>query len=261
MKRIIVLIGIWVAMPCWAQGVVVLERGEVSARQIWIGAFAEVIYQGDNGKRTTANGKVKEIFPHALIIGKGLWQETIAFELIDVLILGDNVAGVERVKKLRDDPLSKRRVASHGSVVLGQLFLGGGGVLVGGMVGAGTGALIRAGTSGDRGSDFFYVPPEVLIGTVTGMILGSAAGVHFASLDKFENPVWGRALLGSLVGFGAGVGLTYMSETAWPMLFIAPPVMATSFCWIGNERSAKYTTLNMGLLQNGGQGVSVAYHF
>jgi hypothetical protein len=261
MKRMIVLVGLLMALPCWAQGVVVLERGEVIAKQVWVGAFAEVIYQGDNGKSTTASGKVKEIFPHALVIGKGLWQETIAFDIIDVIILGDNMERVAMVKKLRNDPLQKRRVSSNGSVVLGQLFLGGGGMLVGSLVGAGTGALIRAGTSGDRGSDFFFVPPEVIVGVVSGMVLGSAAGVHFASLDKFENPVWGRALLGSLVGLGVGVGLTSLSGPAWPMFFIAPPVMATSFCWIGNERSAKYTTLNMGLWQNGRQGVSVAYHF
>jgi hypothetical protein len=261
MKRMIVLMGVLMALPCWAQGVVVLERGEVISKQLWVGAFAEVIYQGEDGKPTTANGKVREVLPHALIIGKGLWKETIAFDRMDVIILGDNLERVERVKKLRDDPFQKRRISSNGSVILGQLFFGGGGGLVGGMVGAGAGALIRAGTSGDRGSDFFYVPPEVLIGTVAGMVLGSAMGVRLASSDKFENPVWGRALLGSLVGFGAGVGLTYLSETAWPMLFIAPPVMATSFCWIGNERSASYATLNMGLMQNGGQGISVMYHF
>ena len=251
----------FVAMPCWAQGVVVLERGEVVASQIWVGAFAEVVYRGDDGNNTTANGKIKEVFPHALVIGKGLWKETIAFELIDVLILGDDAARVERVKKLRDDERHMRRASSNRSVVFGQLFLGGGGVVVGTMVGAGAGALVRAGTSGSGDGDFFYVPPEVVIGTVAGMVLGSAAGVYLASIDKFENPVWGRALLGSLVGFGAGVGLTYLSDSAWPSLFIGPPLMATSFCWIGNERSATYTTLNMGVLQNGGQGVSVAYHF
>lgn len=261
MKRIGVFLVLFVAMPCWAQGVVVLERGEVIASQIWVGAFAEVIYRGDDGNNTTANGKVKEILPHALVIGKGFWKETIAFELIDVLILGDDVARVEMVKKLRDDESHMRRAPSNTSVVFGQLFIGGGGVVVGTLAGASMGALVRAGTSDSLDGDFFYVPPEVVIGTVAGMVLGSAAGVHLASLDKFENPVWGRALLGSLVGFGMGAGLTYLSGPAWPMLFIGPPVMATSFSWIGNERSAQYTTLNMGVLRNGGQGVSVAYHF
>jgi len=257
MRKFFVVFWVALVVPCVAQGVVVLKKGEVTAQKLWVGAWANVTYRDEGGKQTSANGNIKEIHRNALTIGKGFWSERIAFDQIDVLVLGESARLVAPIKKALDAD-RPRQAPSNTSVVFGQLFMGGALGVGGGFVGAGAGALIAQ--SRDS-SEWGYFPATIVLGSAAGVIVGSALGVKIAGDGKFYDSLWPRALLGSLVGFGLGVQATSMSEKLWPTMLIAPPLMATSASWILNERKGQYTSVNLGLSPSGQQGVTFAWHF
>jgi hypothetical protein len=190
--------------------------------------------------------------------GNGLWKEHIAFEKVDLIVLGENRRVVERQKMLLNDEPGMYKVRSKGSVVMGQLLIGGALSVAGGFVGA------LAGLGADQGSgngDAFFIPAGPIIGAASGVVLGSAFGVSLVSKGSLEKPAWGRALGGSLIGFGLALKATSASDSLWPTLFIAPPVFATVLSWVGNSPKYNNVKIHVGLLLTGGQGVSAAYSF
>lgn len=246
---------IWLLMivPCFAQDAIVLRMGEVIAEKLWAGAFADVVYRGDRDKIITADGKIKDIGRNTFVIGKGFWKETIAFERVDRIILGKDKKLVARVKSKLDGKTPKMR--SHQSVVFGQVFLGSALGLVGGALGA------VAGLGIDQDTDGVIVPAGPIIGVFAGMALGSAWGVTWAGQSALEKPIFARALGGSVLGLGLGLRALAAGESLWPVFLIAPSVLGTAFSWVGNERKYNPVTIGVGLLPNGGQGVSATWHF
>lgn len=257
MKKLCIAIWLWTCALCLAEDSVVLQTGDVNAEKLWVGAFADVTYRGEKDKRETANGKIRGIGRNTFIIGKGFWNEHIAFEKVDLLILGSRSQLVERLKKRVGDPLRVYRRESNTSIVVGQLFMGSAFGVGGGFVGA----LVGAGVGPKSDGGELYIPVGVFLGAATGLALGSALGATIASKEKLNKSPWKRALVGSLLGMGLGITATSMSHSLWPTLFVAPPVLATSFSWLGNSRQYNQVTVNAGLLRNGGQGVLAAYHF
>lgn len=257
MKKASFVIWLLMILPCFAQDAVVLRMGEVTAEKLWVGAFVDVVYRGDLDKKTSANGKIKDIGQHTFTIGKGFWQETIAFEKVDRMILSEHVQLIERQKKSLQGIKKENQVGVNKSVVVGQLLLGTGLCVGGGFLGALAGMALDA----DEKDAVFLDRLEGFVwGGGTGLVIGSTLGVALAGRGSFEKSIWRRALIGSLVGLGAGVVIT--AETSlWPALFIAPPVGGIVVSWVGNTPKRKRMSFNVGLMHHGGQGVKATYHF
>ncbi|MFT5366202.1 MAG: hypothetical protein ACI8V2_001149 [Candidatus Latescibacterota bacterium] len=253
MKKIGLVIWLCLVVPCAAQDAMVLRQGEVRADKLWVGAFVHVVYRVDKGKQRVASGYMKAVGRNTFTIGTGIKVVQIAFEKVSMIVLGDSRQVVERQRMMLNVQPRVYREPNITSIVIGQLLLGG----ALGVGGGYAGALAGMGLDGGKGFDSL---DGLVLGGAVGLVVGSALGVALVGNGSFEKSLWGRALAGSLIGFGLGVAVASDSGL-WPPLFIAPPVFATVLSWVGNSPRYNNVKINVGLLRTGGQGVSAAYHF
>ena len=75
----------------------VLTSGEIDSSKVEVGAYVEVTYYKGE-KLETVRGYIKAVDSETLTIGRGLWQEQIAFERIQRLIVGASDLSIDRYR-------------------------------------------------------------------------------------------------------------------------------------------------------------------
>ena len=74
-------------VPCAAEELVTPKGGEIERSKFKVGMYVEVTYCSEKGKKETAKGYIRAVEDDAIIIGRGLWKERIAYR--DILSLRD----------------------------------------------------------------------------------------------------------------------------------------------------------------------------
>ena len=100
---------VWMLSVCMPETLlagVVFEAGEIDSSTVKPGAYVEVIY--GKGERDSVSGEwdgvkrvkgyVKAIDAEYLVIGERFWEERIALDRIQKLIISDSVRGRSRVE-------------------------------------------------------------------------------------------------------------------------------------------------------------------
>lgn len=182
----------------------VLTSGEIDSSKVEVGAYVEVTYYKGE-KLETVRGYIKAVDSETLTIGRGLWQEQIAFERIQRLIVGASDLSIDRYRVSVDllnnkDPRSQRLVR--------KLFFG---TLTGffsGVAGAWVGLSSLEG---------------VYVGVGVGWLVGVPIGVSLADRhDRFA-----LSLAGSVIGGAVGVAWIAYDERLWIPAILSPLIGAT----------------------------------
>lgn len=200
---------------------VVLESGEINSSTVEVDDFVVVVYgQGEQqptsgkwAKLDTIKGYVKAVKQRALLLSleRYGWPESIALERIQTLTIVAPSASVRT-----NDMGVGKRIAS-------KLFFGAFAGSVSAFSGAGIGVAIENCPEGGDSDDWCGFGGAVLGGTF-GCIAGTALGV--SRIDPHDR--FFPSLLGSLLGFGAGIWLTSASQgDLWPSLFVGPVILST----------------------------------
>jgi hypothetical protein len=121
--------------------------------------------------------------------------------------------------------------------ILGEVFLGAVGNVVGGYTGGYAGLKISSGDDGD----WFEGLGGALIGYSVGSTCGSALGVYLIGNSRNIRGSFGSALLGSLIGEVAASGLALLAKNGTVALisFIALPPIGAAVLF---NRSLRYKT-------------------
>ena len=211
----------------------VLQAGEIDSSKVKVGAYAEVIYgkgerdqvSGKWEKLEEAQGYIKAVDAESLTIGRGLWNEQIAFERIQKLIMAESGREIDRLKETTDtlsviDNRRQEQNSTGGERIARKLA---GGVFFGGLFGF-VGAQVTGMVSCKK-SDSGEICG--LLAFVVGGTIGYTVGVPFgvSVLDPHDQFMY--SLAGSLIGGAAGIALTRNKEELWPSLLICPFVGAT----------------------------------
>lgn len=155
---------------------VVLKDSEIDSSKVAVGAYVEVTYYKGE-KLETVRGYIKAVDSEALTIGRGLWQEQIAFERIQKLI-----AKADAVQYTGKTSRVSREVIFYSFESLFG-YLGGYGGGIAGMI---PGGIITRDLSG------------AVNGFRIGSMLGVAGGVYWFDSKKRAKSFVG-ALSGSVV--------------------------------------------------------------
>ena len=129
-----------------------------------------------------------------------------------------------------------------GGLVSGILFA---------VVGAGVGLI-----NGDscKNAESICIDNEVALGLVSGYALGVSAGVSlFDPHDQFIS-----ALGGTLIGGGAGIGLTFVDYKLWPSILIGPVIGATIMSELTRKPPGR---LNLSVAPTSTKGLRAALTF
>ena len=100
-------------IPTRDASVHVLTSGEIDSSKVEVGAYVEITYYKGE-KRETTRGYIKAVDSETLTIGRGLWQEQIAFERIQKLIAAKSDREIDSLKK-RADTLSVKKENRRGA--------------------------------------------------------------------------------------------------------------------------------------------------
>ncbi len=223
---IILVLGM--CMPEVLPAEMVLEAGEIDSSKVEVGAYVEVIYgTGERDqvsrewkKLDTARGYIKAVDRERLTIGRGLWQEQIAFEHIQKLILAESDREIDRLKETPDSlSVKKENGNSRMTKKLGCGALAG---FLSGIVGTGIAAAMGDCRSKDPGC--FFAP--LAIGGGIGWVVGAPIGVSLCDPhDRFT-----YSLAGSLMGSTVSLAVLKVDEKTaqklWPALVISPLIGA-----------------------------------
>ncbi len=227
---------------------VVLEAGEIDSSKVEVGAYAEVLYKKEK-KLSTASGYIKAVDAEGLTIGQGFGKQ-IAFEHIQKLILAESDREMDKLKKTTDT-LSVRKENRPGRIVvklLGSVFTGCAGILLGGAVG---GRFIENGCPPGE----LCIDEEVALGALVGYLVGVPIGMHKIDLhDQFIN-----SFAGSVIGGAASLVVFALEEETmedlWPAFVISPLVGATIMSEL-TRKPPEDSRFSIGLLPTSNGSVS-----
>ena len=212
--------------PTLAHAAKYLQGAEVNADMLVQDAYVAVIYYDNNGEQKLSKGWINAIdettfqIRSRAIFGK----ETIAYDkVLSVIMSEDSTTPIKQINEVdrfirerQEGQRTKSRSTRIGDKLAGGLVSG----ILFAVVGAGVG-LINGDSCKNAGS--ICIDNEVALGLVGGYALGVSAGVSlFDPHDQFIS-----ALGGTLIGGGAGIGLTFVDYKLWPSILIAPVIGAT----------------------------------
>ena len=205
----------------------VLTSGEIDSSKVEVGAYVEITYYKGE-KLETVRGYIKAVDSETLTIGRGLWQEQIAFESIQKLIAAKSDRDIDSLRK-GVDTRSMKKENRRGRITK-KLF-----------VGWATGtisALVADKFTRCRGDYVDYTCGEILC---PDAYVGYAAGLVFgvSLMDTQDRFIY--TALGSLMGFGAGFGLTKV-EIASPIYhWILCPIALASLPLVGSTIMSEFS--------------------
>ena len=227
-----------------AESEAVLEVGEINSSTVEVDDFAIVVYgqgerqptSGEWAKLDTMQGYVKAVKRRVLVLSleRYGWLESIALERIQTLTLVDPPASVRT-----DDMGVGYRIAR-------KLFFG---AALGGISAYLGGAIGGRFESCEEDCGFYEA-------AMTGAAIGYTAGTAYGVSRSDPHDQFVPSLLGSLLGFGAGIWLTANSGTElWPSIFVGPVAFATVMSEL-SRKPPKTRRLTVDLIPNPKKGLS-----
>ena len=209
---------------------VVLEADEIDSSTVAVGTFVVVVYEREEppqslsgawAKLDTTRGYIKAVDRQGLLLSLKGWPQRIALDRIQTLTLSHKAAYGRAMRRLpetpdrfsviTDDMGSIKRIAIK---LFSGAALGSFSAYLGGGIGAGFESC-----EGDCGFN-----EDAIVGAAIGYAAGTAYGV--SRIDPHDQ--FFPSLLGSLLGFGAGIWLTANSDRElWPSIFVGPVILST----------------------------------
>ncbi len=180
----------------------VLTSGEIDSNKVTVGAYVEITY-AKGEKLDTVRGHIKAVAAETLTIGRGLWQEQVAFARIQTLIVGASDHSIDRYKASVDlvkykDPIIQRLAMKSLLGALTGTFSMVAGIKIGS---APEGAAVIAGgsvfTVGVSIGVTLADPQDRFLLTLAGSVIGGAVGFAGMAID---DSFWPAVLLCPLPG-------------------------------------------------------------
>ena len=212
--------------PTLAHAAIYLQGAEVNANTLVQDAYVAVTYYDNKGKQKLEKGWIYAIDETAFKIrSRAIFgKETIAYDKVLLVIMSEDsttpikqINEVDRfIRERQEGQRTKSRSTRIGAKLAGGLVSG----ILFAVVGAEVGLI-----NGDscKNAESICIDNEAALGLVGGYAIGVSAGVSlFDPHDQFIS-----ALGGTLIGGGAGIGLTFVDYKLWPSILIGPVIGAT----------------------------------